>query len=151
MPSRSWMAGLAIVALMIAASGRAAADSPVPVERTVNVELQLTGVGPDGCRIEIKPGNPACQFKTVKKTISGEDVREVVELDVIPIVAKATGADHDCSFAITIKEPNKPAKTYRRGLVLSPPAEGQPAAQVLKVYLNAPSLAVKDDKARTKK
>src|SRR5437879_871632 len=97
MPSRSWMAGLAIVASMIVAGGRARADGPVPVEKTVNVELQLTGVGPEGCRIEIKPGNPACQFKTVQKKISKDDVREVIELDAIPIVAKATGADHDCS------------------------------------------------------
>ena len=153
MPRRSRMAALAIVAAMIVTAGRALADDgPVPVEKTVYLELQVSGVGTEGCKIEIKPGHPTSKFKTVEKKISSDDVRDVIRLDPIPIVATATGGDHDCSFAITIKEPNKPAKTIRRGIVLAPTAEGETSSsQVLKVYLNAPSLAAKDEKARTKK
>jgi hypothetical protein len=147
------MAVLAIVAAIFAIPGRALADDdPVPVEKTVIIELQLSGVGPEGCEIQIKPGHPTSKFKTVEKKITSDEVRDVIRLEPIRIVARTTGADHDCSFAITVKEPNKPSKTIRRGLVLTPSQDGESDnSQALKVYLNAPSLAIKDEPARTKK
>jgi hypothetical protein len=152
MPSRSGMAALAIVASMVVANGRAVADGNATVEKTVYVEIQIAGLGPDGCRIDIKPGHPACQFKAIQKSIAASDVQDVVRLEAIPVIARATGADHDCSFAITVKEPNLPAKTIRRGILLTETPTGKTAtAQVLKVYVNSPTLAAKDEKGKTKR
>src|SRR5262245_46518501 len=146
MRSRSWMAAFAIAAggTMTVAPG--ASDSPV--ENRVQLELLIAGLGADGCTIEIKPGHAACQFKAVEKTID-RVVGDPIRLEPIPILAQARGADRDCSFAITIKEPGQPPKTVRRGLRLAVQEPGQPTpVQSLRCYLNTPSMASMDDTRR---
>ena len=151
MRSRSWMAAWACIASMTGAEAPArAADTPV-VNR-VNLQLQITGLRDDGCTIEIKPGHPACQFDKVIKRISPGQGGETLTLEPISLDAKSSGADRDCSFAITIKEPGQPPKTFRRGVRLSTRSAGEPApVQNLKVYLNAPSVASKGDSSKARR
>ncbi len=69
----------------------------------------------------------------------------MVRLQPITIDARSLGADRDCSFAITIREPNQPPKTFRRGIRLTDPEPGVTStAQTLKLYLSAPSVAARD-------
>jgi hypothetical protein len=136
------MAALAIAASCACGTIKARAGE-APVENKVNLQLQITGLGAEGCTLEIKPGHPGCQFESLERRV--KRVGETVTLAPIAITAKSTGADRDCSFAITIKEPGQPPKTFRRGLRLSARAAGEPApVQSLKVYLSAPSVAIRD-------
>ncbi len=158
MRSRSRMAALALAAsLAIAAprpglaqpaapSGSPGASAPHGVESSVdnrvNLILQVSGLGTQGCQIEIKPAHRGCEFESIKRTIDRVPANAVIKLDGIAVNARSTGADRDCTFAITIREPGLPAKTYRRGLRLEPVAAGKPApTQTLKCYLISPSVA----------
>jgi hypothetical protein len=142
------MAAWAVAAACALSSQAPARASDAPVENKVNLQLQIAGVGSEGCKIEIRPGHPGCQFDKVEKTIKRGG--EVISLDPIVIAARSTGADRDCSFAITIKEPGQPARTVRRGLRLAAQVPGKPKpTQTLKVYLSAPSVAVREGAART--
>jgi hypothetical protein len=142
------MAALAIASVFAATSENARAEDG-PVVNKVYLQLQIAGLGPNGCSVEIKPGHPGCQFDKVEKQIKSEG--QVVTVDPIAINAKSTGADHDCSFAITIKEPGRRAKTFRRGVCLTAPVAGKPApAQTLKCFLSAEAVASKDTGARKK-
>jgi hypothetical protein len=139
------MAALAIVAGL--ASGPGARADDTPVENKVNLDLQISGLGGSGCQIEIKPGHAACQFRKVEKKVERTTEGEALRLDTIAIVAKSTGADRDCSFAITVREPGQPARTYRRGVRLVPHSPDQPTPiQSLRCYLNAPAVAAKEGK-----
>ncbi|MGZ6300234.1 MAG: hypothetical protein ACXWMN_07060, partial [Candidatus Limnocylindria bacterium] len=63
----------------------------------------------------------------------------------------STSADRDCLFAITVKEPGQPAKTVKRGIRLDR-AEGDGGkvpAQTFTCMLRSPSLAARDDAAKT--
>jgi hypothetical protein len=123
-----------------------AADGPT--ENKINLQLQIAGLGPEGCTVDIKPGHAGCQFAPVQKRVAPEEAAGVVVLPTIAIVARSTGADRDCSFAITIKEPGKSPKTFRRGIRLAARAAGESErVQNLKVYLSAPSIAAKDQTA----
>jgi hypothetical protein len=142
------MAALTIISATVAA----ARAGDTAVENKVTLELQITGLGTEGCRIEIKPGHAGCQFKPVEKIVDRNAVREVVKLEPFSVVARSTGADRDCSFEITIKEPGLPAKTVHRGVRLAPPSPDQPApAQSLRCYLNSPTLVMRDEQARTRR
>ncbi len=144
MRSRSWMAALAITAGLVGAM-TSRGDEEVPVENTVYLSLQISGLGPEGGTIEIKPGHKSCRFEPVEKTIERAPLNTVIRLDPIKIAAQSTGADRDCSFEITIKEPGQPPKSFRRGLRLSPSKPDRPTpTQSLKCYLISPSLASKN-------
>jgi hypothetical protein len=147
MRSRLRMAALAIAVGACWSPGTRAGDSPV--ENTVNLDLLITGLGRDGCTVAIKPGHAACQFKPVEKKVEPSASDGSLTLDTIIIAARSLGADRDCSFAITIKEPGRPPRTFRRGLRLALREPGQPApVQGLKCYLNNAVLASKDDSTR---
>lgn len=143
MRSRSWMAAWTTaiaVALTLTASVRANDDKQA-VENKVKLDLRITGLTARGCVIEIKPAHPGCSFKPVKKTLDASNYRDPIAID-----AKTTGADRDCSFAITIREPGQPAKTYRRGLCLEQPTSAKPhPSQTLRVYISAPNVAARDE------
>lgn len=148
MQSRSWMAALAVVAGCALAGAQADEPSPA-VENKVNLQLRIAGLRADACEVEIKPGHPGCQFTTITRRVTRSDAAGTLDL---PIVARSIGADRDCSFAITVREPGQPPKTYRRGVRLSPATASQPTpSQTLKVYLNAPSLAARDAPSRPKR
>ncbi len=151
MQRRSWMAVLVIAcaaggppALALALDG--------PVTNTVRLDLQIAGVGREGCTVTIKPAHPGCTFPEVVKRIDQADPAGVVRLDPIAIAATSTGADRDCAFAITIREPNRPDKTYKRAIRLAAVQPGKPApVQSLACYLSSPSrpaTAAKEKPAR---
>jgi hypothetical protein len=148
MQSRSWMAAsLAIVAL----GAHARADDP-PVANTVKLELQIAGLGPEGCAVEVRPAHPGCQFAEVVTQVRSSQAgsSRTVRLPALVIDAQSTSADRDCTFAITIRELNRPAMTFRRGLRLAPQVAGQPTpVRTLSCYLSSPSLAAKNDPNRT--
>ena len=148
MRSRSGMAARALVAVCIlgyAGIGRASEADEV-VENKVHLDLQISGIGPEGCEVQIKAGHSGCRFSTVTKRV--ESAGEPTRVGPITVSAKSTSADHDCSFVITLKEPGQKARTYRRGIQLKPAGPGgQTPVQTLKCHLSAPSLAAKDDPA----
>lgn len=138
---------LAAGALGTTLAAGAWASGDEKVVNTVRLELRVAGLGPRGCDVEIRPGHAACRFAPVRKHVAAGG-----KLPPFPIVAESVGADHDCSFAITLKEPGRPPKTYRRGLPLATTAAGgTPPVQKLTVYLTSPTLAAKDPKAGTTK
>ncbi len=151
MPTRSWMAALTLAATTLGAQA-ARADAP-PVENKVTIGLQIMGLSTRECEVEVKPGHPGCEFPTVVRriqvqpgTILRHDTSISVDLD--PIVARSINPDRDCAFAITIREPGQPPKTYRRGMRLDVPAEGQAVpSRSMTCYLSSPSLLARDDKA----
>lgn len=145
MRSRSWMAALSLVAgLALWAAAPIRADDKAPVRNTINLQLQITGLSADGTVVEIKPGSPACKFAEVKKTI--RHAGTIVRLAEIAIDAESTGADGQCSFLITIKEPGQPPKEFRRGVRLAAKHDEHKSveSQTLKIYLTAPSVAARD-------
>ena len=148
MQGRSWMAAFTLAfATVLAFAGwnrDASAQEPAVVNK-VWLALRVTGLGREGCEVEIKPGHPACDFKPITKKLesSGQE-------DFKYIVVKSTSADHDCLFSITIREPGQPEKTVKRGFVLATPkADGKPVPpQIFECWVRSPSLAAKDDTAK---
>ena len=140
MPSRLGMAALAVAAI-VAGPGQGRAGDP-PVENRVNLELQISGLGRDGCEIEIRPGHPGCQFRPIARIVDPTQAADPLKLAKIPIVAQSTGPDRDCSFTITVKEPGRPPATFRRGVRLSLPTASKPLPeQSLKCLLNTAAVA----------
>lgn len=150
MPSRSRTAALALI--LGWAAGAAASDEPA-VTNTVRLQLKITGLPAGGCLLKIAPAHPGCEFPVIERKIAarpGSGGMAVME----PIVVKATstGADRDCSFAITLQEPGQPPQTFRRGVRLVPPEPGKAApVKDLRVYLSAPSLAARELPGRSRR
>ena len=152
MQGRSWMAALALAAgVALALVGRPAPTRAGDVEPVVNkvaLTLRITGVGKDGCEIEVKPGHAACEFEPVTKKIT--ELRQgqaQITLDLAKV--RSTSPDRDCQFSITIKEPNQPPRVVRRGIRLVAPAAGVALPeQTFVCYLRSPSLAAKDEAER---
>ncbi len=154
MQGRSWMAALALAAgVALALVGRpnpsrASDEAKSAVVNKVTLTLRITGLGRDGCEVEIKPGHAACQFATqTKKVEYGGQSQGELTLAALPV--KSTSPDRDCQFTITIKEPGQPPRTVRRGIRLVVPTPGATTPeQTFKCYLRSPSLAAKDDAER---
>ena len=141
--------GLAIMVyggLAFLLGGGSTVRASEPVTGTVWLQLQVTGLPAEKCRVDIRPGHPACTFEPMALELKGQGRDSTVYLKPLPVQVTSIGADHDCTFAITIREPGQPARTYRRGLCLETPREGQPveSTQRLRIFLSAPSLAVRD-------
>src|SRR4051794_18413792 len=102
MQSRSWMAALTVAAATVLplASPALADEKPAPPPQTVAVDLHITGLGRNGCDIEIKPGHGGCQFRPVVKHI-GETGKDRIRLSDV----RTTSADRACTIAISIREP----------------------------------------------
>jgi hypothetical protein len=131
--------------LLIAVAPPTATDAQEPISSTVQLQLQITGVSPEGCIVEVRPGHPGCKFTPVARRVEGYVGGETVRLDAITLAASTIGADRDCSFAITLREAGQPPRTFRRGLRLSPPDPDKPdAVQTLMVHLSTPSLAARE-------
>jgi hypothetical protein len=142
------MAAWTIAAGLFGASALAGSDDEMPstAENKVNLVLQINGLGPSGGQVEIKPGHKGCKFKPVVKTIPAVPSGKPAMLEGIAIIAQSTGADRDCSFAITIKEPGQKPITYRRGLRLAKAEDDSSRPeQTLKCYLSTSSIASRDD------
>jgi hypothetical protein len=123
------------------------ADEFPKVENKIHLFLQFSCLGSDGCKVEITPAHRGCSFDPITKVISKDKVAagSVVQLRDIQIDAFSTGADRDCSFKITVKEPGQEPKVYQRGLQLTAQEDGEPVPeQSFKYYLSTPSIASKD-------
>jgi hypothetical protein len=123
-------------------------DDDVPaIENTIRLEIQISGLGPQGAKVAIKPAHAGCKFKTIEKTIPKGTKAEVFKLDPIAVAATSVSADRDCSFEITVSEPGREAKVFKRGLRLMAPAAGatEIPSRTLKCYLPTTALASKDD------
>lgn len=154
MPSRSWMAALTIALTVAATFGSPVRADDDPVANTVRLELQIAGLGPEGCAVEVRPAHPGCQFAELVARVDSSRVgsSRTVRLPPFVIDARSSSADRDCTFAITIREADRPPMTFRRGVRLLPQVAGQPApVRTLTCYLVSPSLAARDEPNRSRR
>ena len=147
MQGRSWMAALTLVAGIIGASeARSKAEAP-PAAHKVSLRLNIAGLGRGGCDVAVKPAHASCTFRPRVQHV-GSDGKIKIDLDDV----QSTGADRDCSFAITIREPGHADKTVRRGLQLAAPVTGRPGlVQSFDCYLSSPSLLARNSDPRTRR
>jgi hypothetical protein len=169
MQGRSWMAALTLAAsallglvLGFGPAGASRADdaksTPIPatappVENTpaasrVQLNLDIAGLGPQGCDVEIAPGHMGCQFRPVSFHLSRHEAnnKKILFEDI-----QTTGSDRYCIFAITIREPGHPVKTIRRGLRLVAPSSQPSPSQLLFCYLSSPSKLAKASEMRERR
>jgi hypothetical protein len=143
MQGRSWTAALTLALAMAGAfASTTFADEPTPSKRKVALTLKFDGLSPKGGEVEIKPGNAGCKFETIKFQTKGHP-RATTDgrINLDPIEVETFTADHDCSFAITLKEPGLPDKTVRRILRIVPPTDSKPVApQTLTCFISSTSL-----------
>jgi len=150
MLQRSWMAAWALGALVVLASAaRVLAEAP-PVVNQVKIQLEITGLSQDGCEIEVTPANAGCEFEKLSYRVPSPGRRDArVRVTFKPVRAACTNADRECSFAITLREPGQPPRTFHRGLRLKlPEASGNVPAQTMTCYLSSPSLAAREENNR---
>jgi hypothetical protein len=139
-------AGVAIALGLSKAPARAGEDAAVV--NKVTLFLAITGLGPDGCEVEVKPGHPACAFEPVAKKVKSAG-NERGELTLSAMTVKSSSPDRDCLFTITVKEPGQPPRVVKRGIRLVAPKDGAATPeQTFKCYLRSPSLAARDDAER---
>lgn len=132
MRTGTWMFGLALCVLTSLARG--GDETKPPAIGKVRLNLQITGLGPEGCLVEIKPAHKGCEFPVISRRLTSNDRGQ---LDLEPIDVKTSSADRDCQFAITITEPKQPPKTFRRGVrILNPGTEGILTVQNLPCFLS---------------
>ncbi len=123
----------------------------------VQLQLFVAGLSPDGCDVEIKPGNPNCKFhltigkKTPQKIHVAADGRARLELRDVEV----TGADRTCTIAVTVHEPGQPPKTVHRGFRLNSHAQfADPnhtaAIPSFNCYLSSPSKIARAEKSRSR-
>jgi hypothetical protein len=144
---------IVVLGLAMAAGAGAGAfagdDDPVEepgITNKVTLQLQLSGLSKQGCVVEIRPAHPACKFKPMKFKVGGLAADRAVALDPITFEARSTGADRDCSFAITVREPGQAPRTFQRGLrLIEPTAEKPLPEKTLKCYLSAAALATRPE------
>jgi hypothetical protein len=127
------------------------APAPAPADSAparVKLDLRISGLGPQGCDVEIAPGNMDCKFRPVRHHLSQHDANGyTIPFDDV----RTTSADRNCMFAITIREPGQPVKTVRRGLRIVPASDEQFSAQLLSCYLSSPSKLAKASEMRERR
>ena len=106
--------------------------------KTILLNLEIAGLGREGCDVEVTPGNPSCRFRTVNMTRDGGKLvrakdgvqhvssigHAVLELQDVEL----RGADRTCMVKITVRESGQPSKTVYRGFRL--PVRGEAEATV---------------------
>lgn len=149
MRTRAWMLGLSICVMTAVAHGDE--GTPTAVGK-VRLNLQITGLGPEGCLVEIKPAHKGCEFKPISRRLKSTNAGR---LDLDSMEVKTSSADRDCSFSITITEPKQPPKTFRRGLRIgNAPADGIVTVQTLECFLSyqsVPAQIAESEKAEKSK
>jgi hypothetical protein len=109
---------MALLALAAGAAASRAADDPAPVVNQVKLDVQISGVGAAGCKIEIRPANPACKFEPVVQEIAKTPASGVIRLDDLDIAASSLSADRECTFSIVVTEPGAKPLTFKRSVRL---------------------------------
>jgi hypothetical protein len=128
--------------LALNSTGRAD-DRDKPSASKLKLELRVAGLKATGCEIEIKPGHPGCQFRTVSQHVDSRGMASILFDDV-----QTTSADRDCAFAITVREPGQPPRTFRRGLRLT--ASNGPIP-TLTCYVSSPSRLARASEMRERR
>ena len=121
-----------------------------PGAHPVELILAIAGLGRDGCEVEVKPGNRGSRFQPQSQHIGASGKASFVFRDV-----EVRGADHNCSFAITVRESGRAPKTIYRGFRIASrvaPGTSPTAVQSFTCYMNSPSkLAGLDRPDRTRR
>jgi len=101
--------------------------------RLIELRLAIAGLGPKGCDVDVKPGNPTCVFKPQSLHVKADGKLLVSLKDV-----ELRGADRNCAVALTIREEGQPAKTIFRGYRVA--ADSKPgSAESFLCCLSSPS------------
>ena len=194
MRARSWMAALALIAATSIAVGRAMpaaspkdapgqgppqqvdrsaprsqSSEPKPTDQPIKVvllNLEIAGLGREGCDVEVMPGNASCKFRVINMTrdegklVRGKEGAQhvtsaghaVLELQNVEL----RGADRTCTVKITVHESGQSPKTVYRGFRL--PARPEAPAQVtaspvptFTCYLSSPSKVANVEQSRARK
>jgi hypothetical protein len=112
-------------------------QSPARTAQSVDLTLLIAGLGDGGCDVEIKPGNRACRFNSQTQHVGSQGKASFHFRDV-----ELRGADHNCSFAITVREPGQTARTVYRGFRMAPsnaPKATAKSANSFTCFMNSPS------------
>ncbi|CAN5840776.1 hypothetical protein BH23PLA1_BH23PLA1_16000 [soil metagenome] len=150
MRSRSRMAVWGIVAMLVLLSGASSSGDEKPgrsasVQNTVQLDLQLSGIGPQGGHIEIRPAHPSSRFEPIVREIQDVSADGVVRLGTIAIDARSLNADRDCAFSITIKAPGAEDQTFKRSVRLLPQQADAPVpVRSMTCYLRTVVVVKKD-------
>jgi hypothetical protein len=118
-------------------AGAANKPAQAPGAQPVELNLLIAGLRRDGCDVEVKPGNRSTRFQPQSLHIGASGKASFVFRDV-----EVRGADRNCSFAITMREPGQAPKTIFRGFRITArvaPGTSPTAAQSFTCYMNSPS------------
>jgi hypothetical protein len=197
MRARSWMAALALIAGTSIAVGHAMpalsptddqvnhqppvaaettrrepAAEPTPpdsVIQAVRLNVEIAGLGREGCDLEVKPGNASCKFRVVHLTkdraIAGKGQQALQHVSSVGHAflelreVELRGADRTCTVAITVRESGQEPKTVYRGFRIAsrPDSRGAATAAIASsiptftCYLSSPSKVAKAEGSRTRK
>jgi hypothetical protein len=108
-----------------------------PEAYLVELNLLIAGLGRGGCDVEVKPGNRSCRFQAKSQHVASNGKASFVFRDV-----EIRGAERNCSFGITVREPGQPPKTIYRGFRLAARVAGGTSGQApqsFTCYVNSPS------------
>jgi hypothetical protein len=105
----------------------------------LELNLIIAGLGQQGCEIEVKPGNRGCRFQAQRKHVGAKGEARFLFKDI-----ELRGAEHNCTFAITLEESKQAPRTIYRGFRVIP--RGTTGASTVTsaipsftCYMNAPS------------
>ena len=142
MQGRSWMAvGLLTAVTLGTWASVAPAGQPAPVKQKVQLSIHIAGTTANsGVEVLIKPAHPACKFKPITCPVKKDGMLP----EIPPIDVETLSADRDCTFAIVLKEPGQPEKTFRRSFQLNAPTAGTgEKPQALMCYISSRMVASK--------
>ena len=105
----------------------------------LELTLIIAGLGQEGCEIEVKPGNRGSRFQAQRKHVGAKGEAHFLFKDI-----ELRGADHNCTFAITLEEKKQASRTIYRGFRVIPRGTSASTAGVTAIpsftcYMNAPS------------
>lgn len=119
-------------------AAKPADESPEsPDCHSVKLHLMVAGLGHNGCDVDVKPGSRGCRFRPRTVHIGSDGTTRLLFRDV-----ELRGADRNCTFSITIREPGRKERTIFRGFripVQAPGASPSKLAQSFTCYVNSPS------------
>lgn len=87
--------------------------------RSVRLDVEIRGLGNQGCDVEVKPGNAACRFKKQSRHMADDGKLSFHFREV-----QFSGVDRNCTFAIVIRERGQAPKTVYRGFRLAADPSG---------------------------
>lgn len=165
MQVRSWMAALLVLAgttgsqmVEVRAQGSAPVQKPQkdsnqarsrqsaqnsdetpekPGAYAVRMRLTVAGLGRNGCDVDVNPGNRSCRFRTQTVHVNSDGVVKLLFRDV-----ELRGADRNCMFSITLREPGQDSRTVYRGFRIASKSNDPPSKQPVQsftCFVNSPS------------